>query len=860
MPLESHDTDTWSRPLLPASLEARVLGALAQLAGLLLLVGAAAGWVALITWTAAAPTDVPPAARSLLGLPGTVFADGVLQHLGATALLLLAAPMMWGIELATRRQLVSWRSKLLLFPLAVLALAGGLAAVRTPAAWPLVEGLGGALGGIVLALAATLLQAIVPRDALWVAGALLSAAGAAGIAHTIGLSLEGLMPTRDLSFRRRMVRPRAATRIAGGDVPPAIGGGPTLNFPRDAAGDRPAADPRPVVDDRHFDRHGVDRPTSDHPDFVGHAHARSLSDGRLDGRGDADRSLADDGFDTSRYGDFPPLEIYTGDRDDTLEARAASAAIAERFAVNRSALGGGYGAGDPLADGADRAVSRGVSFAGAVTGFAGAFVRGATAAAYRRPSLSILRRPPPSRLNTDLTQTVLRGTARLLEDVLADFGVRGAVRAMRSGPVVTVFEFEAADGVKPTRIAGLADDVARAMGTTAIRIAPVPGRGIMVIEVPNPRRDMIVVRDILAADAFRQPGLKLPLALGKTLTGSAVVIDLARVPAVLVAGADARAAVAAINTMLLSLVFRHGPEDCRLLLIDPRMTDLAAFAGLPHLAMPVVATAAKGVAAIDWVIGQIDERTRQFAVVGVRSLDVYNNRVRNARRRGERASRTVQTGYHPETGAQLFERESFDAEPLPYLVVVVGELADVMLAGGAALEQGLVRLARFGQAVGIHVVMATDRPTADVITPELRAVATLRICFRVLSKIDSRTVLGDGGAEQLLADGDMLVVDAASGLVRMHAAIPTADEIEAVVAAVHADDGRIDADPLEGAEDPRPVGMSLPRGSSEDLYSRAAALIVRERVVSPQVLQRRLGIDLDHASALIERMRRDGLV
>ena len=316
-------------------------------------------------------------------------------------------------------------------------------------------------------------------------------------------------------------------------------------------------------------------------------------------------------------------------------------------------------------------------------------------------------------MSDDLTQTVLRGTARLLEDVLADYDVRGAFRSMRAGPVVTTFEFEPAAGVKAARVVALADDIARAMNTASARVAAVPGRSSLTIELPNPRREAITVRDILETDVFRQPGLVLPLAIGKTIAGDPVVLDLTRLPHVLVAGSPGAPPVTALHAMVLSLVHRHGPADCRLLMIDPRMTDLSVYMGIPHLVMPVVSDPAKGLAALAWAASQMEERSKQFATIGVRSLDVFNNRVRNARKRGERAGRTVQTGYDAETGRAIFERETLEAEPLAHLVVMIAEFADLMMVDRRAAEQALLRLARGGASVGIHVVAATDRPAGE---------------------------------------------------------------------------------------------------------------------------------------------------
>lgn len=846
MSLEHTDTETWSRPLLPAALEARVVGWMLRVFGLGLVVSAALGWIMLLTWQVAGPSrgGAPMrASTTVLGTPGGMVVDGMLNGLGVVCILCLLLPLLWGAEIAISERLAHGRQKAMQLVPAVLLLAGGAAALPVPAAWPMTQGLGGLIGTVVLALVNSAAVAIDPRHSVWMAGSVMLALGAALSTQVLIMSIRDLLPHGDRP------RPTPAGSIGHRDVDFAR---PPRNTP---SHDIRAVEP--TFDDRAFEISAVPMAQTE-----GRASAygqSGLDNDQLAVRGPApDATPVADHSTQSRGG--PPgwrdgvdddAADFTEIADDPGDV-AAGRDLARRLVRLPPGPRGSIGIA-------------GLSVTTAVSALGGAIARGRAVPVYKRPSINLLRRSPPARFGDDLSQTVLRGTARLLLDVLEGYGVRGAIRAMRSGPVVTMFEFEPAVGVKAERVAALSEDIARAMNSPSARISATTGRSMLAIELPNPRREQITVRDIIETDLYRRPGLVLPLAIGRSVTGDPVVLDLAHLPHILIAGSTAARPTMALHAMLLSIVYRHGPESCRLLLIDPRLTDLSAHMGLPHLAMPIVSDPVRGVASLAWAVQQMEERAKQMATIGARSLDVFNNRVRNARKLGERAGRTVQTGFEPATGRAIFERETTDAEPLAHLIIVISELAELMAVDARSVEQALLRLAVGGPEVGIHIVAATDHPKEDTLTELVRQALPARLCLKLLSKHDSRTVLGEAGAEQLLSDGDMLVHDSVGGIVRMHAAIASVEDIEAVAAVLQAAGGVDLADDypdiIANAE-AGGLGSLQPaaRGSADELYETAVALVVRSRSPSAAMLQKRLRIDPHHARALIERMRRDGLV
>jgi len=483
---------------------------------------------------------------------------------------------------------------------------------------------------------------------------------------------------------------------------------------------------------------------------------------------------------------------------------------------------------------------------------------------FEMPALHFLAEPKNVARDPSLSKDALEQNARMLEGVLDDFGVKGEIINVRPGPVVTLYELEPAPGIKSSRVISLADDIARSMSAIAARVAVVPGRNAIGVELPNATRETVYLRELLASRDFETSKARLGLGLGKTINGEPVIVDLARMPHLLVAGTTGSGKSVAINTMILSLLYRMTPAECRLIMIDPKMLELSVYDGIPHLLTPVVTDPKKAVVALKWTVREMEDRYRKMSKVGVRNIDGYNQRVGEATRAGERISRTVQTGFDRETGEAIYETEELNLEPMPYIVVIIDEMADLMMVAGKDIEGAVQRLAQMARAAGIHVIMATQRPSVDVITGTIKANFPTRISFQVTSKIDSRTILGEQGAEQLLGMGDMLYMAGGGRIQRVHGPFVSDHEVEKVVAhlklqgapqyldAITADDDEEDGD-AGGA--PAAAG-----DESDDPYDQAVAVVLRDGKASTSYIQRRLGIGYNRAASIIERMEREGLV
>ncbi|WP_375625209.1 DNA translocase FtsK 4TM domain-containing protein [Bartonella sp. MU37NMGALS] len=476
------------------------------------------------------------------------------------------------------------------------------------------------------------------------------------------------------------------------------------------------------------------------------------------------------------------------------------------------------------------------------------------------PLVDYLSVPPPSVRDAKLSPAVLRANSQELEGVLLDFGVKGQIIDACPGPVVTLYEFEPAAGIKSSRIIGLADDIARSMRAISARVAVVPGRNVIGIELPNAKREMVYLREMLQAQEFIDSKAKLGLALGKTIGGEAVIADLAKMPHLLVAGTTGSGKSVAINTMILSLLYRMTPEQCRLIMVDPKMLELSVYDGIPHLLTPVVTDPKKAVIALKWAVREMEERYSKMSKLGVRNIDGFNARLREAASQGETMARTIQVGFDRETGEPLYETETLDFSPMPYIVVIIDEMADLMMVAGKDIEGAVQRLAQMARAAGIHVIMATQRPSVDVITGTIKANFPTRISFSVSSKIDSRTILGEQGAEQLLGQGDMLFMMGGGRVQRVHGPFVADDEVEQVVAHLKAQarPDYLETITQEVEEDGADVSLASP--SEDDPYSQAVAIVLRDRKASTSYIQRRLGIGYNRAATLIERMEEEGII
>ncbi|WP_224001439.1 DNA translocase FtsK [Aureimonas sp. SA4125] len=493
--------------------------------------------------------------------------------------------------------------------------------------------------------------------------------------------------------------------------------------------------------------------------------------------------------------------------------------------------------------------------------------RNAVPLPFELPPIDLLAPPRPRSRDTMLSPEILQENARLLEGVLDDFGVRGEIIEVRPGPVVTLYELEPAPGIKSSRVIGLADDIARSMSAISARVAVIPGKNAIGIELPNQKRETVYFREMIASESFQHNKAKLALALGKTIGGEAVIADLAKMPHLLVAGTTGSGKSVSINTMILSLLYRLSPAECRMIMIDPKMLELSVYDGIPHLLSPVVTDPKKAVVALKWTVREMEDRYRKMSKVGVRNIDGFNARVAAAIEKGETISRTVQTGFDRETGEPIFESEEFDLQPLPYIVVIIDEMADLMMVAGKDIEGTVQRLAQMARAAGIHVIMATQRPSVDVITGTIKANFPTRISFQVTSKIDSRTILQEQGAEQLLGMGDMLFMAGGGRIQRVHGPFVDDAEVEHIVAHLKAQgtpdylDAILEEDDELGGETGGKGGDTGgdPDGEA-DLYDQAVAIVLRDGKASTSYVQRRLSIGYNRAASIIERMEREGIV
>ncbi|CDN49580.1 DNA translocase FtsK [Neorhizobium galegae] len=491
-------------------------------------------------------------------------------------------------------------------------------------------------------------------------------------------------------------------------------------------------------------------------------------------------------------------------------------------------------------------------------------------AEYEFPPISLLQEPQGER-GQAMQPDALQQSAGLLESILEDFGIRGEIIDVRPGPVVTLYEFEPAPGVKSSRVIGLADDIARSMSALSARVAVVPGRNVIGIELPNATRETVYFRELIECEDYWETKHRLALCLGKTIGGEPVIAELAKMPHLLVAGTTGSGKSVAINTMILSLLYRLRPEECRLIMIDPKMLELSVYDGIPHLLTPVVTDPKKAVLALKWAVREMEDRYKKMSRLGVRNIDGYNQRAASAREKGEVISVSVQAGFDRQTGEILYEEQEMDLSPMPYIVVIVDEMADLMMVAGKDIEGAIQRLAQMARAAGIHLIMATQRPSVDVITGTIKANFPTRISFQVTSKIDSRTILGEQGAEHLLGQGDMLHMAGGGRISRVHGPFVSDAEVELVVRHLKTqgrpdylgtvtededDEEDEDASSQEAVFDKSAMGGD----DSDELYDKAVKVVMKDRKCSTSYIQRRLSVGYNRAASLVERMEQEGLV
>ncbi|WP_339950198.1 DNA translocase FtsK [uncultured Albimonas sp.] len=813
-----------------------------------------------------------------LGLPGAYLADPLMRTLGLAAWSLVLLPGVWGWRLVTHEG--EWRawSRLLVAPVAILVAAACLSAHVPPEAWPHPYGLGGLIGdgadrtlvaympwGLELSLpilSVGLMLATLALGGLALGMDMAEAAELArwlisGLGWALRTSL-GLLGLAMGGAARRVAGPRsarvappepygAARREPAGafdeeeeddeDEPPltARPRGPRLGSALDdAPAERPArADREPTVLDRirsaakRIEPAAMSRPA---PEPVG------------------DEVLYDDG--DYEDGDYDGGDYDAGDYDAPAPRAAAPAPVpqpraevavpARKVPVSRRA----EAEAQPKFEFDDLSEDD----------------------AWSCPPLSLLQSPREIARPQHSTDA-LEENARMLEAVLDDYGIRGEIVKVSPGPVVTMYELEPAPGLKASRVIGLADDIARSMSALAARVSTVPGRSIIGIELPNEVREKVLLRELFAARSFGDAKEKLLIALGKDIAGAPMVANLARMPHLLIAGTTGSGKSVAINVMILSLLYRLSPKECRMIMIDPKMLELSVYDGIPHLLSPVVTDPKKAVVALKWTVAEMEDRYRKMSRMGVRNIEGYNQRVRDAQSRGEAFTRSVQTGFDPDTGEPIIETQEFEPEELPFIVVVVDEMADLMMVAGKEIEACIQRLAQMARASGIHLIMATQRPSVDVITGTIKANFPTRISFQVTSKIDSRTILGEQGAEQLLGMGDMLYMAGGGRVTRVHGPFVSDEEVEEVVMHLKAQgepaylSGVTDGPDEEQASDIDAVlGLGSGDDTEADLYDRAVAIVARDRKCSTSYIQRKLAIGYQRAARLVEQMEEQGVV
>ncbi len=771
--------------------------------------------LALASWSPADPSfNHATSGKPLnwLGFPGAYVADQLMQFLGFGVLAFLFIPLSWAARFFRHEAPENARKVILSWIGATLAFSALLSTFPVPARWSLASGFGGnvgeVLGGGLLSILTIGIKGFIAQ--VMVVGLALLATWWTGLR---ALNMESF----EFPYWRASAPPRKVVRKE-----------PTLSISQKASGifgffgrffaKRPTPAPRPTR---------VRADTAQGDDVLSRFAPLSLSkkaktriEPSFDGSPDAEKRYEEDSFELS--GEEPDLEDYEQEDEKPAPRQVAAKAVTRPKAKSHIPQ-------------------------------------------FELPSLELLSEPKKAGRQPEFSPEFLAENARRLEGVLEDFGVRGQIINVRPGPVVTLYELEPAPGIKSSRVISLADDIARSMSAISARVAVVSGRNAIGIELPNPKRETVYLRELMQTESFINNHTTLSLALGKNIGGEPIFADLARMPHLLIAGTTGSGKSVGINTMILSLLYRLPPDKCKLIMIDPKMLELSVYEGIPHLLAPVVTDPRKAVVALKWAVREMEERYKKMSKTGVRNVDGYNAKLATMVAKGQKLTRTVQTGFDPQSGAPIMEQEDMDLNPMPYIVVIIDEMADLMMVAGKDIEGAVQRLAQMARAAGIHVVMATQRPSVDVITGTIKANFPTRISFQVTSKIDSRTILGEMGAEQLLGQGDMLYMAGGGRISRLHAPFVTDTEVEDIVNHLKAqgapeyveavteevdEEGYGEGGPMPGAEG----------GSGDELYDQAVAVVLRDKKVSTSYVQRRLQVGYNKAASLIERMEKEGLI
>ncbi len=820
----SIDTDEGA---IPEALRRFIRHRLFEFSGIVIFALLAAAGLALATWSADDPSfnhATDQLAKNLLGYPGAVLADELMQLMGLGVLPLLGIPMAWVVNLMGHEKPERPFTAALAWLISSFMACGAFATLPVPETWSLAAGLGGNSGDIISGGMLSLLAlGLKGHFAVFFTGALCS-----GMSIWAALRATGLTKSETTGVLGKL-------GLAAGIV---------------------------LMQALHLLKTGFVRWKAYR---VQERSARALRAASVNSPRDIISRLAPAGqqriepsLERRRAGNEPRLLLP----DNEAEPEGAAEDEEDFEELEQEGLEVDEGAPAPKITREAKEVKQGKK----IKRNAKLNLRFAKSDEFEFPPLTLLAEPKRGKQSIDLSDEVLEQNARMLEGVLEDFGVRGQIINVKPGPVVTLYELEPAPGIKSSRVISLADDIARSMSAISCRVAVVQGRNVIGIELPNSKRETVYLREMLASEAFEKTGQNLAFALGKNIGGEPIFADLARMPHLLIAGTTGSGKSVGINTMILSLLYRLSPDRCKLIMIDPKMLELSVYEGIPHLLAPVVTDPRKAVVALKWAVREMEDRYRKMSKLGVRNIDGYNARLKQTLAKGEQMSRTVQTGFNPESGEPIFEQEQMDMTPMPYIVVIIDEMADLMIVAGKDIESTVQRLAQMARAAGIHVVMATQRPSVDVITGTIKANFPTRISFQVTSKIDSRTILGEQGAEQLLGQGDMLYMAGGGRISRLHGPFVADDEVEKIVRFLKAQGAPeyVDAVTEEVEDDaygePGAMAGTEGWGSGDDLYDQAVAVVLRDKKVSTSYVQRRLQVGYNKAASLIERMEKEGLI
>jgi S-DNA-T family DNA segregation ATPase FtsK/SpoIIIE len=815
----SYDTDDGA---IPAALRRFIRHRLFEISGIALFASLAAIGVALATWSVDDPSfnhATDQIAKNYLGYPGAAIADELMQLLGLGVLPLIGIPMAWVVNFFSHERPGRPFMAILAWFAATFLACGAFATLPAPSAWSLAAGLGGNSGDIVSGGILSLLALGLKGDfaefftgALCASGAIWAALRATGLTKSettgalgnLGRSI-GIFLAQLLRLLRNSIMHWKAYRAQERSARALRAG--AANSSRDIISRLAPAHKQRI--EPSLGRNG------------------NVSEPRLS-MPEAEVDMEED--------DYAEFEQEESDADEEAQAPRVTREAKE------------------------------IKLGKKIKKDSQLNLRFTKSTEFEFPPLTLLAEPKRTKQSIDLSDEVLEQNARMLEGVLEDFGVRGQIINVKPGPVVTLYELEPAPGIKSSRVISLADDIARSMSAVSARVAVVQGRNVIGIELPNSKRETVYLREMLASEAFEKTGQNLAFALGKNIGGDPIFADLARMPHLLIAGTTGSGKSVGINTMILSLLYRLSPERCKLIMIDPKMLELSVYEGIPHLLTPVVTDPRKAVVALKWAVREMEDRYRKMSKLGVRNIDGYNARLKQTLAKGEQMSRTVQTGFNPQSGEPIFEQEQMDMTAMPYIVVIIDEMADLMMVAGKDIEGTVQRLAQMARAAGIHVVMATQRPSVDVITGTIKANFPTRISFQVTSKIDSRTILGEQGAEQLLGQGDMLYMAGGGRISRLHGPFVADDEVEKIVRFLKSQGAPEYVDAVteevedEAYGDPSAMTGAEGGGSGDDLYDQAVAVVLRDKKVSTSYVQRRLQVGYNKAASLIERMEKEGLI